>query len=306
MTERGPIVCATDLGATGARAVELAARMADATGRALRIVHVTSPGPDASIARTEAERVLRERLRTRLEAAAAGLERERHRAEGLGPHADASLLEGRPWEEVLEYATREQASLIVVGPHGSGGPLAATRAGLTEHVLGTTADRIVRHAPCPVLVGPREDGPPPRAHGGRWLVAVDGSSASRSALELARVLGARCEAELVPLHVVHELGSEPSEEGPLQLEEAARSRFGAHHAELSPLVEEVLGGEVPLRIALGSPATVLAQAAAHLDADLVVMGTRGRTGLAHLLLGSVAERTLRRSPVPVLVVRPQG
>jgi nucleotide-binding universal stress UspA family protein len=304
MSERGPIVCATDLGSTGARAVELAARMANATARPLVLVHVTASGPDATPARNEAERVLRERLRTRVEAAAAGLERERQRAEGLGPHVEAALLEGRPWEEILEHATRLQASLIVVGPHGAGGPLAATRGALTEHVLGTTADRIVRHATCPVLVGPRDGGAHERVHGGRWLVAVDGSAASHEALRLAHDLGARCEAELVPLHVVHDLSvSEADTEDPLHLEEVSASSPGA---ELAASVREVLGADAVLRVAHGAPAATITQAAALLGATMIVMGTRGRTGLAHLLLGSVVERTLRRSPVPVLTVRPQG
>ncbi len=301
MSERGPIVCATDLGSTGARAVALAARVANATQRPLRLVHVTAGGPDATPPRTEAERVLRERLRTRVEAAAAGLERERLRAEGLGPHVEADLLEGRPWEQLLEHATRLQASMIVVGPHGSGGPLAATRGGITEHVLGTTADRIVRHAPCPVLVGPREGGGPERVHTGRWLVAVDGSPASEAALRLAHELGGRCEAELVPLHVVHDLSlGEGDPQDPLRLEEADGT------TELVALVRAHHGPDAALRVAHGAPATVIAPAAAHRHAPKIVMGTRGRTGLAHLVLGGVAERTLRRSPVPVLIVRPDA
>jgi nucleotide-binding universal stress UspA family protein len=311
MSERGPIVCATDLGATGARAVELAARMASATGRPLRLVHVTAPGPgpDASSAgMSEAEQVLRERLRTRVEATAAALEKERVRSEGFGPHADAVLLEGRPWEEIIEYATRSQASLVVVGPHGQGGPLFLQRRGLTEHVLGTTADRVVRHSPCPVLVGPREGGSPGRLHGGRWIVGVDFSHASRVALRVARDLAQPCEAELVPVHVVPRMvaAEQIQSNDPLGFAEAERSTAGREHAaELAALVREELGHDLDVKIALGEPADALAEAAEALSATLLVTGTRGRTGLSHLLLGSVAERTLRRSPVPVLCVRPQ-
>ncbi len=310
MSERGPIVCATDLGQTGARAVDLAARMANATGRPLRIVHVGPPGPEvlAEDLASEADRVLRERLKTRIEASAAALERERVRAEGFGPHAEAALLEGRPWEQIIEYATREEASLIVVGPHGAGGPLAMPRGGFTEHVLGTTADRVVRHAPCPVLVGPREGGQPERIQDGRWIVAVDFSPTSRAALRVAHRLAAECHAELVPLHVMPEvLAPEPDASDPLRMKEAAESETGRERAsELAELSKDELGRDVEVKVALGEPADTIAAAAEALNASLVVMGTRGRTGLAHLLLGSVAERTLRRSPVPVLCVRPQG
>jgi nucleotide-binding universal stress UspA family protein len=68
-------------------------------------------------------------------------------------------------------------------------------------------------------------------------------------------------------------------------------------------VQEELGTELEVKVALGRPAEAIALAADLFGAALVVMGTRGRTGLTHLLLGSVVERTLRRSPVPVLCAR---
>lgn len=308
MTERGPILCATDLGTTGARAVDLAARMAGATGRPLRLAHVTAAGPDltdADAALTEAERVLRERLRARVEAAAAALEKERLRAEGLGPHVEADLLEGRPWEQIIEHASRVQASLVVVGPHGTGGPLAIGRGGLSEHVLGTTADRVVRHAPCPVLVGAREPATE-RVQGGRWLVAVDFSPYSRAALRVAHDLAPACGAELIATHIVPEILESELDTGELVrfVGDDSPPRARAYVDELTAFVKDELGVEMAAKVALGAPAATLALAAGALDATLIVMGTRGRTGLAHLLLGSVVERTLRRSPVPVLCARP--
>lgn len=308
MTERGPILCATDLGATGARAVDLAARMAGATGRPLRLAHVTAPGPElteADAEPTEAERVLRERLRARIEAAAAALEKERARAEGMGPHVEADLLEGRPWEQIIEHAARVQASLVVVGPHGTGGPLAAGRGGLTEHVLGTTADRVIRHAPCPVLVSSRE-GATERMQGGRWLVAVDFSPYSRAALRVAHELAPACGAELVAVHVVPEILESELDTGELVrfVGDDSPPRARAYVDELAAFVKDELGAEAAVKVALGAAASSLALAAGALGATMIVMGTRGRTGLAHLLLGSVVERTLRRSPVPVLCARP--
>lgn len=307
MTKRGPIVCATDLGQTGARAVSLAARMADATGRPLRLVHVTGPGPDPTAPpRNEAERVLHQRLRTRVEAAAAALEKERVRAEGIGPHADAELLEGRPWEQILEYATRSQASLIVVGPHGEAGPIAASRAGVAEWILGSTADRVVRHAPCPVLVGPREGTDAPRLRGTPWLVPVDFAEASRAALTEAHELASECEATLLPFHVApHAVDAEPVDwrNDPLGLASALTSERAKTEAQkLARLVKDEIGVALEVKVGLGDPADVVARAAEELGASLIVMGTRGRTGLAHLLLGSTTERTLRRAHVPVLCV----
>lgn len=310
MSERGPIVCATDLGPTGALAVELAARMAAATGSPLRIVHVTGAGPEliAGEPMNEADRVLRERLRTRIEASAAALEKERVRAQSFGHHAEAELLEGRPWEEVIEYATRHEASLIVVGPHGHAGPMSGSRGELREWILGSTADRILRHADCPVLVGPRSAEHATPLRGARWLVAVDYSDSSDAALALAKRLAPAFEAKLIPFHVATlDLSAEGDEfrlNDPIRFAEALETQEGREHEKkLADHVREELGEELAVKVGIGTPARLVAQAANELDAKLIVMGTRGRTGIAHLLLGSTTERTLRRSDVPVLCVR---
>jgi len=75
------------------------------------------------------------------------------------------------------------------------------------------------------------------------------------------------------------------------------------HEKLEGLVRECPDIPLDLRVREGKPATVILEEIAELDADLVVMGTHGRTHLDHMLLGSVAERVLRRAPCPVLVVR---
>lgn len=60
-----------------------------------------------------------------------------------------------------------------------------------------------------------------------------------------------------------------------------------------------------LAVLIGDPAERFLWAAEHWDSNLVLMGTHGRTGLAHLLVGSVAEAVVRRAPVPVLVTKEQ-
>lgn len=304
MSNRGPILCATDLGSAGARAVELAAEMANAMKKPLVLAHVTGPGPGGRPPANEAERVLQARLKTRIDAAAAALDKERKKAEELGPRTETKLLVGRPWEEIVVAATDTDASMVVVGSHGAAGPFAFTRGELTEHVLGTTADRVVRHAPCPVLVAPRHGAEHPKLTGGRWLVGIDFSDSSRAALRLAHELSKACNAELLPFHVVSDVVPEPSSDDPLQLERAADDPIAvAHAAELRQLVRDELDVDLEVQVALGRPSAVIARAAEALDANLIVMGTRGRTGLAHLLLGSVVERTLRRASVPVLCTR---
>jgi hypothetical protein len=92
--------------------------------------------------------------------------------------------------------------------------------------------------------------------------------------------------------------------------------LGEHAARLTAYVENALtrrqarGAAVPSRtvthIRLNQPAQEVAQLAADLEADVVVVGTHGRQGFSRLLLGSVAETTARLAPCPVLVVRPKA
>jgi len=308
MTDKGPIVCATDLSPSGAEAVEIAGRMAAAIDRPLHIVHVGGVEPPAEgEPSSEAERVYRERLQARHDAAQAALDQERARAEGLGPHATATLASGRPWEVLVKEAEAREASLVVVGPHGHGGPATSTRRDLTEWILGSTADRVLRHAPCPVLVGPRGEDHPHPVGGGTWLVAVDFSEPAREALRLAHRWARACDATLVALHVTHDpvmrLDPAGDDEPFPPLDSVAEEEAEHKRAELAGLVKGEVGEEIDIRVVIGEPSEQIAATAKALDARLIVMGTHGRTGLAHFFLGSTAERTLRRSPVPVLCAR---
>jgi nucleotide-binding universal stress UspA family protein len=132
------------------------------------------------------------------------------------------------------------------------------------------------------------------------LVATDFSDASGGALALARSVARTEGAALTVVHVM-ELPALP--EG-LQVDlvtpltEAADARF-------VPLMAAVRA-DVPgaaQRLELGAPWERILEVSREIGADLVVVGTHGRRGVVHALLGSVAERVVRLSPVPVLTVR---
>jgi len=108
------------------------------------------------------------------------------------------------------------------------------------------------------------------------------------------------------VHVVHvfpesvQLGP-PLVPGPVlvgQLRDLGRQAFDDY------LVRARARGPAEATLAEGVPHVEIVRLAGEIGADLVVMGTHGRTGLQHVLLGSVAERVVRSSPVPVLVVPP--
>jgi universal stress protein A len=142
------------------------------------------------------------------------------------------------------------------------------------------------------------------------LVPVDHSDCSRAALEYALFLAERFDAEIEVLHVVETPpgGEEHTVVKPDTGEEELLSDLLMQQGEkaatefLAPFVQ---GRTIPIARSLltGQPAKVIAAAAADRQADLIVMGTHGRSGFDRLIMGSVTERVLRSAPCPVVVVR---
>jgi nucleotide-binding universal stress UspA family protein len=138
------------------------------------------------------------------------------------------------------------------------------------------------------------------------LVPLDFSAHSDHALDVALDWARALEAGRVVLVHVHQPLHIPTPlpgSGPTAPELEARIMEDARLAiaERARRVEEA-GLTVECEVTLGDPSEEICKAAKARAADLIVMGTRGRTGLAHLLLGSVAQRTLGRAPCPVLTV----
>lgn len=121
------------------------------------------------------------------------------------------------------------------------------------------------------------------------LVATDFSPFSEQAIRAAVALAHHFGATLHLLHVVHAPGDRP----------AALDRLGAS-AEA-----EADGVPFTASVAIGRPAPEIVRYAAREQMDLIVMGTHGRTGLAHVMIGSVAEAVVRTAPCQVLTIRLQ-
>jgi len=139
----------------------------------------------------------------------------------------------------------------------------------------------------------------------RILTAVDFSeaaqTAARQAEELARALG----AELLVLHVLNEPAFVPVEDsgyGPPAITDEYESALGAKLAGIAEALASE-GVKVWPKLARGAPHDAIVSTAVSEHVDLIIMGTHGRTGVSHLLLGSVAERVVRLSQVPVMTIR---
>jgi nucleotide-binding universal stress UspA family protein len=140
----------------------------------------------------------------------------------------------------------------------------------------------------------------------RMLVPMDFSAYSDKAFEYAVALAQQTGASMHLLHAVTPLatvgvGGEmniPMPELTDQMVADARTLLHGY-SEKTPA-----GIAATVSVVVGSPAMTIADAASQHNCDLIVMGTHGRTGLAHLVMGSVAERVTRLAPCPVLTVRP--
>jgi nucleotide-binding universal stress UspA family protein len=132
------------------------------------------------------------------------------------------------------------------------------------------------------------------------LVPTDGSETAAAALDHAVDLAERYGATLHLLHVVESAMIPPTPAGGEVLD-----RLSAHGDSVVNEAREGVDDRVPVETAVaeGSPHRAILDYTADADIDLVVMGTHGRTGLQHALLGSVAERVVRLADVPVLTVR---
>jgi nucleotide-binding universal stress UspA family protein len=200
------------------------------------------------------------------------------------------------YAEIVRRAELGQVDLIVVGNQGA--------SGLARVVLGSVADKVVRHAHCPVLVAR----PSPRS--GVILAASDFSTPSRAALIVADREAARRRGS-TRVAVVHCLdlppalmgfGSAPLVPAPAGLPD---SRPALREAAGQRLREELRETAVQASVLVedGQSAVGIVRLAESLPAELVVLGTSGKTGLRRVILGSVAEAVVRRAPCSVLVVR---
>ncbi len=148
------------------------------------------------------------------------------------------------------------------------------------------------------------------ASNGPILVAVDFAPDSEAALRWACAYVARTGGRLVLLHVVHDPADAPgyyrkSEADVLRpMEDVAAEwmeQFIEKFEEQHPGLVAVADAERML--VTGIPATRILEAAEKIGAGLIVMGSRGRTGLPHLLLGSKAERVVQMAPMPVAIIK---
>jgi nucleotide-binding universal stress UspA family protein len=204
-------------------------------------------------------------------------------------------------QSILEYAGENDIDLIVMGTHG--------RRGMKHLLLGSVAEEVVRYARIPVLTVRESKVPKVGSSIQRILVPMDFSDYAQHALAYAKELAALYEAELQLLHVVQEV-MHPAfyVTGRTSIFEFTPEVEKTSVENMRSMLGRVGGPNVSAEIYLkeGHPAQQIAQFAQEYRSDLIVIATHGVTGVQHFLVGSVAEKVVRTSPVPVFVVKSFG
>jgi len=211
--------------------------------------------------------------------------------EGLS--VTTAVREGVVHDAVLDYGDENEIDLIVMGTHG--------RTGVRRFLLGSVTEKVVRLADVPVL-SVKADAEPGTVSFDDILLPTDGSSGAAAAIEPTGALASATDATVHLVSVVDtrslgiDVGSSVIVD---ELESVATDAVGDASDRLSGMGVET----VETAITHGVPYRAILDAIEEADADLVVIGTHGRTGIDRYLLGSVAEKLVRTSPVPVMTVR---
>jgi nucleotide-binding universal stress UspA family protein len=202
---------------------------------------------------------------------------------------------GRPPAVILERAAAEGATLIAMASHGY--------SGLRRWTLGSVTDKVVHAAKIPVFVVRAPEAVAPPADGfRRIMVPLDGSDLARAAIEPAVEIAERAEADLLLLTAMEPASDAYALVAHTDLMTALDTALQAERRKLSA-DPRLAGHTVNALVAEGMPADVIVDVAAHREVDLIVMATHGRSGISRWALGSVADKVLHSTTVPLVLVR---
>ena len=288
------LLLATDFSEWARRAEDSACALAASWRAELTVMTVLEfpPGMDPEYA------VNKHYLTERMSDASSRLAEFSGRSQHRGIATTTRIATGIPSEEVIAAAVAEESDLVIVGTRG--------KSGLAHVLLGSTAERVIRTAPCPVLAvhttkaeGRTEEG----MCLDRILVPTDFSECSLEAAKFAGVIAGQAKASIELLHVM-----EPRSYGidfTIEHHDEREQRRKRATERLEALSSELAGPGITVKMSLlgGAPADTILQVAKKSSCPLLVMGTHGRRGLSHAFAGSVTEAVLRRGIVPVLAVR---
>ncbi len=199
------------------------------------------------------------------------------------------------YKNIVDEAVKSKSTMIVMGRRG--------RTGLKRLMMGSVTARVIGHAPCNVLVVPRAS----QLSFKSIVVATDGSAYSLAAASEAIGLAKRNGSELTVISVVPAEIATPTDIDFTMNQRELIAEKEMHNAEKNAkAIKEAAqkeGVSVKAFVMSGKPPEAIIQIAGERKADLIVLGSHGRTGVERLLMGSVAERVIVLAECPVLVVK---
>ena len=195
--------------------------------------------------------------------------------EGVNCMTTVSLGE-EPYEDIIRHASSNNVDLIIMGTHG--------KTEMKRLMMGSVTARVIGHAHCNILVVPLDA----KVEFRNVLIATDGSTYSEAAASVALGIAKRCGNSLIVISVASsdaEMAS--AKDNVNKVSEAAEKE----------------GVKTMAVVAKGKPYEAIVETSKQKKADVIVIGSHGRTGLARLLMGSVTERVIGHAEVAVLVVK---
>ncbi len=215
----------------------------------------------------------------------------------VGVPLDLHIAEGDAPAEIVRHASEVQADLLVMGTHGRGG--------FDRFALGSVTEKVLRKAPCPVLTLPPGASVTDAGVEYHHIVCpTDFSPSSETGVQWALSLGRMTDAMVTVLHVVEtptdDEGTPRTQHEPASDDVEARAlrSLVTKHMHTADRVTEL--------VAYGKPYSEILRAAGERDADLIVIGVRGRGPVDLTLFGSTTNQVVRRATCPVMTVRSRG
>ncbi|SFV33132.1 universal stress protein [Hyphomicrobium facile] len=277
------ILAATDFSTRAHRAIRQAAVLARQSGAELTLLHIVDEEPEALVALEVAEsrKILDEQIASIPE------------LRDVQCHPSVAI--GAPHDAIMKVATAVNANLIVMGCH--------RKQLLRDVFVGTTIERVIRTGTWPVLMVNSEAA---QAYGS-VLIALDLSDTSTNALSCASALGILDDARVTVVHAFDAIAKSK-----LAFADVTDERISAYVETEQQRATSELQGYLTSRsfdaarcsyyVAEGDPVPVISKAVDAIGPELLVVGTHGRSGVAKMLLGSVAEQLLRTMELDILAV----
>jgi nucleotide-binding universal stress UspA family protein len=211
----------------------------------------------------------------------------------LGVDYDSDVVQGHPAPTIVEYAEQYEYDVIVMPTHG--------REGVSRYLIGSVTEKVVRLSSVPVLTARMQPDEQLVFPYENILLPTDGSPGAVHAAEHGLSLAAALDATVHVLSVVDDTSLGPDVRSTISGQEGEQAATDAVDNLVSEAEKRGVSNTVR-HVEHGSPIEVILDTIDSNDIHAVVMGTTGRRGSDRILLGSVAEKTVRSAPVPVITV----